>query len=174
MASHFPRFPLLVFTVVMLIFILAAPASRADHVSDFVDDASAKGLAEVKTAQLALEKGKSADIKQFAQQMIEDHSNANAELTALARSENIKVADEATLMDKAKALLLKQQDGKDFDAAYADSQVTAHQQTLELFSDYAKSGNNLKIKAFAENTLPTLQHHLEMAKALKAKHPEPE
>ena len=36
-----------------------------------------------------------------------------------------------------------------------------------LFERYAKSGDNPKLKDWAGKTLPTLQHHLQMAENLK-------
>lgn len=161
-------------TLLALVFCLISPLSFADEASDFVEEASAKGLAEVQTGRLALEKAKSQDVKKFAQRMIEDHSSANQQLAALAKGANIKVADEAALTDKAKAMILKQRDGEDFETAYANNQVAAHEQTIELFSSYIETGKNAALKAFAQQTLPALKHHLEMAKALQAAHPEPE
>ena len=52
--------------------------------ADFVDDASAKGMAEIEGATIALTKASSADVKQFAQKMIDDHEKANKELSAIA------------------------------------------------------------------------------------------
>src|SRR3546814_17492878 len=58
---------------------------------NFVDEASAKGIAEIETAKMALDKGTSEDVKQFAQMMIDDHTKANQEL---ARSEERRVGKE--------------------------------------------------------------------------------
>lgn len=145
----------------------------ADDASDFADDASAKSLAEVQTGRLALEKSRSADVKVFAQKMIDDHTKANQELANVAKNAKVTLSDEAALMDKAKKLILEQRDGEDFDAAYANNQVMAHEKTIDLFEDYLREGKNTYLKAFATETLPKLKHHLEMAKELKAKHPEP-
>ena len=41
---------------------------------------------------------------------------------------------------------------------------------MSLFERYGKGGDNADLKAFASQTLPHIQHHLEMAQALdKAK-----
>lgn len=57
---------------------------------DFVEDASAKGVAEVEAGKLAQEKGTSADVKTFADMMVKDHTEANTKLKALADSKNWK------------------------------------------------------------------------------------
>jgi hypothetical protein len=38
--------------------------------------------------------------------------------------------------------------------------------TVSLFQRYGKGGDNSKLKAWAITTLPTLQHHLDMAEGL--------
>lgn len=75
-------------------------------------------------------------------------------------------------MDKAKAMILKLRDGENFDKAYANNQVVAHEQTIELYRDYVESGENADLKQFAQQTLPKLEEHLTHAKELQAKHGE--
>ena len=45
-------------------------------------------------------------------------------------------------------------------------QVSAHKDAVSLFERYAKGGDNTALKDWAGKTLPTLQHHLEMAQEL--------
>ncbi|WP_426141951.1 DUF4142 domain-containing protein [Pseudomonas sp. DWP3-1-2] len=138
--------------------------------ADFVDEASAKGLAEIQTSQLALEKSQSSDVKKFAQMMIDDHTKANKELAQVASKLNLKVADEAALMEKAKKMILEYRE-ESFDKSYANNQVVAHEQTIELFEEELKSSSaKPELKSFAEQTLPKLKMHLEDAKALQAKY----
>lgn len=132
---------------------------------DFVDEASAKGIAEVEAGKLALQKSTSAAVKTFAQKMIADHTKANTELTAIAKTKKLEVASESEIKNKAKAFILKHRDGESFDEAYANNQVMAHKEAIELF----KKGTNTEdadINAYAKTTLPTLEHHLQMAEEL--------
>jgi putative membrane protein len=144
--------------------------SFASDASDFVDDASAKGIAEIEGGKLALEKGQSADVKKFAQQMIEEHTATNEKLKALATRKKLEVADDAELMSKAKELILKLREGESFDKAYANNQVVAHEQTIELFRKQSAEGEDAELKALATSTLPKLESHLKMAKELSAAH----
>src|SRR5690606_23783133 len=107
----------LLFTGAFLLAAVAAfnvVANDTIETEDFVEEASAKGLAEIETAQIALNKSDSASVKQFAQKMIDDHTAANKELATLARSKNLETADDVELMNKAKALILRQRDGESF------------------------------------------------------------
>ena len=71
-----------------------------------MDDASAKGIAEIESSKLALQKSTSAEVRKFAQVMINDHTAANAELTAIARTKKLKVDDDATMTAKAKEFIV--------------------------------------------------------------------
>lgn len=136
---------------------------------DFVDEVSAKGIAEVENAKLALEKSTSADVKAFAKKMITDHSAANIELAGIASRKKLDVSDDAELSAKAKTLILELRDGESFDEAYANNQVEAHKNVIELFERAAIS-NDADLAAFAKETLPKLHHHLKEAKELAAAH----
>jgi putative membrane protein len=148
-----------------------APADGQVSPRNFVEEASAKGVAEIETAKLALEKGTTDDVKEFAQTMVEDHTAANKELTALAQQKELEVSTEAELINKAKAMILQLRGEKSFDKAYMNNQVMAHQQTIELFQK-ASNAEDAEIAAFAKQTLPKLEHHLKMAEQINAQLPE--
>ena len=137
--------------------------------NDFVDNAAAGGIAEIETSRLALEKSQSADIKAFANMMITDHAKANDELATIAKKNDIEVPDTTTLVKQAKEKILDMRD-ESFDAAYANNQVKAHEDTIELFKKQANTVTDDKIKGatelkgFAQKMLPGLEKHLAMAK----------
>jgi putative membrane protein len=103
--------------------------------------------------------------------MIDDHTKANQELVEIvSQNEDLQLSDNATLMDRAKAMILSLRDGENFDKAYANNQVAAHEKTVELFKKESTSSDNAELKAFATKTLPTLEAHLKMAKELQSKY----
>jgi len=61
---------------------------------------------------------------------------------------------------------LQSESGANFDKTYIDSQVSAHKDTVKLFEKEAKSGKDPELKAFASQTLPTLQEHLQQVQGL--------
>jgi putative membrane protein len=144
--------------------------------NDFVDKAAAGGIAEIETSRLALEKSQSADIKEFASMMITDHGKANDELATIAKKNDIEVPDDTTLVKQAKEKILDMRD-ESFDAAYANNQVKAHEEAIELFEKQAntvtddRTKSATELKGFAQKMLPGLEKHLDMAKKLQAAHP---
>src|SRR5215213_3727500 len=55
----------------------------------FWTEAAEGGMAEVMLGNLALQKAQSAQVKQYAQQMVTDHSSNNEELRSLATTKNV-------------------------------------------------------------------------------------
>ncbi len=51
---------------------------------------------------------------------------------------------------------------------YTQQQLAAHRNTIDLFQQYADQGDNQQLQQFAQQTLPTLQEHLEMVQDLPA------
>lgn len=161
--------PLKHFGLACVLSFSALASAVAAESNSFVENATQGGILEIEAAKLALQKSQSSDVREFATTMQADHTKVNQELTALAKKQNIEVPDEASMIDKAKKLLLEMRD-ESFDKGYAGNQVAAHEQTIELFKKQAESKENPELQAFAKEKLPALEHHLEMAKQLKAKH----
>ncbi|SDO67683.1 protein of unknown function [Paracidovorax cattleyae] len=66
----------------------ASRLTRADK--SFRDDAAHNGHAEVRSSQLALQKARNPKVRAFAQQMVDDHTQANQQLAALAAGKNMR------------------------------------------------------------------------------------
>jgi len=132
----------------------------------FLRHAASDGLAEVQLGQMAAERATSPEVQRFAQRMVADHTKANQELMALAQSKNISISKETDKQHQKTAEAIAKKQGANFDRAYMRQMVTAHEKAVQLFSTAAKEGYNTDIKAFASQTLPTLQEHLQMARQL--------
>jgi putative membrane protein len=139
----------------------------APTTADFVKEAASSDMLEIAAAKIADEKG-NAEEKKFAAQMITDHTKTSSDLKQLVSSGDVKADIPASLDDASQRKLDKLRDAKpaDFAAEYDPMQVSAHEDAVSLFERYAKSGDSLKLKDWAGKTLPALQHHLDMAKAM--------
>jgi putative membrane protein len=129
----------------------------------FVTQASAAGLAEVNLARLALEQSNSADVKKFAQHILDDHTKANQQLNAVADKHRLLPAPSMDAPHQMLMQRLSQLRGEAFDRAFLDAMVKDHKDAISLFEQEAKNGQDKELKEFASKTLPTLKDHLEMA-----------
>lgn len=130
----------------------------------FVKKAAEGGMAQVELGKLAADKASSPDVKQFGQKMVDDHGKANDQLKGLAQSKNITLPTELSAKDKALHDRLSKLSGPAFDRAYMRAMVTGHTKDVNEFRTESKSGADADVKAWASNTLPTLETHLKMAK----------
>lgn len=138
--------------------------------AEFIEDASEKNLAIINAARLALEPDNGmtddADVREFAQQMIEEHERLNRKMTTLAEQEELEVSDSAMLFDKAQRLVLEVREGESFKEAYANNQVADHYALIDLF-ERAAASNHGTVSQFAKEALPKLKEHLELARDLQ-------
>lgn len=84
----------------------------------YVNEAAQAGMAEVEMAKLALEKSNNDNVRQYAQQMIQDHTPANKELMQLAQQKGITPPTDVGSKYQAIIAQLSQLSGADFDLAY--------------------------------------------------------
>ncbi|MBV8392521.1 MAG: DUF4142 domain-containing protein [Alphaproteobacteria bacterium] len=138
---------------------------------DFVTEAASSDMLEIESSKLVAAKNDSKD-KDFADQMIKDHTETTTKIKDLVASGKVKVTLPTAMTSSQQSKLdkLKGLNGDDFRKQYESDQVSAHKDAVSLFQRYGKGGDNADLKAFANDTLPKLQHHLDMAQALdKAK-----
>lgn len=132
----------------------------------FIMAASAAGQTEILASRMADTHTQSANVKAFATTMINDHTQANNQLLALAKKDGYTVSSTPTEGQESALSQLEPLKGADFDKAYAAMMVKDHRGAVALFQSESTSGNNKDIQSFATQTLPVIQHHLAMATSL--------
>ncbi|MDG2529881.1 DUF4142 domain-containing protein [Caulobacter endophyticus] len=144
------------------------PADEA-AAPDFAAKAAASDMFEIEAGKVALKRSTNADVKKFAQAMIDAHTATSQGLKAAIAASGASITLPTALPEDLQGKLddLNKADAKDFDKKYADSQVDAHQAALNLLQRYAQDGDVAAIKTFAAETAPKVQEHLNMAEGLK-------
>jgi len=135
----------------------------------FMNDAAPGGMAEVELGKLAASKAQNAEVKTFAQKMVDDHSKAGEELKALAAQKKVTLPTDVLPTHKEIMNKLSKLSGADFDKEYVKAMVTAHEKDVAAFENVSKTAADADVKAFAAKTLPTLKMHLEMIKGMADK-----
>src|ERR1700744_2592559 len=140
------------------------PDTTAKH---FLIVASIGNLQEVSAGQQAAQKGKRADVREFGQMMVKDHSDAEQKLLQLVRSRGFNLPSAAT--GGIQSDLNLKNAGDDFDRLYVHAMVSGHGNMVQMFQTYAINGKDPAVKAFAQQLLPALREHLTAIKALADK-----
>ncbi|MEA3192397.1 MAG: putative rane protein [Betaproteobacteria bacterium] len=154
-----------------LLAILAAPVhaqSLGKQDAQFLRQMGEADLAEVEAGKLAAQKASSAEVKQFAQHMIEEHSKGMKEGEGLAKAKGQQPPASPDKKHQAAMKKLESMSGDAFDKAYMKEMVQGHQEVLKMLQTAAKSAQDPDIKAAAQKKIPTVQKHLDMAKTTVA------
>ena len=151
-----------------------APSDKGDTVATggdlgFMNAAAAGGMAEVELGKMAVSNAQNAEVKAFAQKMIDDHSKAGAELKQLATQKKVMLPPDVLPTHKEIMGKLSKLSGADFDREYVKAMVADHENDVTAFTSVSKGATDADVKAFATKTLPTLEMHLEMIKSLADK-----
>ncbi|MGE5537084.1 MAG: DUF4142 domain-containing protein [Gemmatimonas sp.] len=140
----------------------AAMPGQKISTSDYVQNQARGDMFEIQAGQVALQKAQNADVKRFAQQMIDDHTQSTQKLQAALKSGNVKVTPPTSLDSRHSEALtqLKNAPAGSFDQAYLQSQVQGHREMLALNQAYSQTGDNSSLKQFSAQVTPVIQQHL--------------
>ena len=120
-------------------------------------------MAEVELGNLGAQRGTNQKVKDFGQQMVTDHTKAGDELNTIASTKGVSVPAGLDSKSQATKQRLSSLSGAAFDRAHMEDMVSDHKDDIAEFQREANNGSDPDLKAFAQKTLPTLQHHLQMA-----------
>jgi putative membrane protein len=150
---------------------------------DFAEKAAHGSMAEVQLGQLASERGQNAEVKQFGQMMVRDHTKASEELKQAVAAHNITLPTE--LDDEHRDLVdkLRNLRGAEFDREYIDAMVDGHEEMQDLLEsrtedarDASPSGAagtedaaNAAVNQWALKAKPTVDQHLKTAQQIQDK-----
>ena len=125
-------------------------------------------LAEVQAGKLAANKASNAEVKRFAQHMVDDHGKHLGEARSLAKSKGMQLPSAPAKKHQDAMKKLEGMSGAAFDRAYMQQMVKDHEEELKLVQETAKKAKDKELKSAAEKAVPVIQKHLEMAKSTAA------
>uniref|UniRef100_UPI00286DDF73 DUF4142 domain-containing protein n=1 Tax=Chamaesiphon sp. VAR_69_metabat_338 TaxID=2964704 RepID=UPI00286DDF73 len=134
----------------------------------FAMKAAQSDMTEIQTSQLALNRSKNPQILKYAQEMIQAHTDSTAKLKPIATRLNLAMPKTLGAENQSLVNQLNSLSGTQFDLAYTSGQARAHARTQAVFQTELQQGKNPQLKAFANEILPVVSMHLQMAKSLTA------
>jgi putative membrane protein len=129
---------------------------------------------DIDAGKLARSKGHSPEVKDFAQQMITDHTGVNKAATDLVHKLNVTPEPSSTSASLQKGgdenlANLKTLSGAAFDKAYIDHEVAYHEAVIDaLDKTLIPSAQNAELKALLVKVRPAFVAHLDHAKKVQA------
>jgi putative membrane protein len=152
----------------------AAPAFaqlKSDQKIDNADAAAMKQLAqdnlnEIDAGKAAAAKAQSPQVKQFAQKMVDDHTQMLNDLKSLAQKKSVSLPDSVALKDKAEMKMMERASGADFDKKYMEQMVKDHQKDAKATQDLIGKAKDADFKAAVQKANAKINEHLQLAQRI--------
>lgn len=127
----------------------------------YLPKAGASDLFEIESSRVALQKTQNADIRRFAQMMIDHHTRTTQATVAAARAAGLTPPPPA-LEPHQQAMMaeLNRATGAAFDSLYVRQQIMGHQGALGVNRTYSMMGDTPQLRATASTAVPIVAAHL--------------
>lgn len=129
---------------------------------------------DINYGKLALSKSHDKQVRDFAQEMVTDHSAVQKSVFDLGAKLHVTPADSDTSASLKKQAAettakLKGLKGKAFDKAYIDNEVAYHTAVIDACKNVLiPNAQNAELKSAVEGAAPMFEGHLENAKKIQA------
>jgi putative membrane protein len=135
----------------------------------FIMSAAEANLAEIDIAKMVDKNSTDPAVKDFANRMVTDHTQANQKLASVAEMSGVKLPTEASATERNQKSELEKLSGAQLNGAYIRDELQGHKETISAFESEIEHGQNQEAKNYAEQTLPTLQDHIRIAEDVAGK-----
>lgn len=123
---------------------------------------------EIRLGELAMQKGRSQDVRNFGRRLRNDHQMADRRVTNLAAREGIRLVNPPmTRHERTVNRRLRYARGHQFDREFMDAMADGHTQTIQDLSQARRDLRDPQVRRLVGNTLPALRHHRKMAREIQ-------
>jgi putative membrane protein len=170
--AHHGCMKTLIAVVGLVAFVLPAQAAErhaqqgklSRDARDFLSEAASANMAEQELGRLAETRAQSDRVKDYGRRMVEDHKKAQDQLDSLVREERVTVPEKVSGEHRKTIDRLSKLEGSAFDRAYMDAMREDHTKDVEKFEHASKTIKDAQVKRYAQETLPVLREHLQLAR----------
>lgn len=135
--------------------------------SKFVAQEVSDGVAGIKFAELAVDKTENPEIKALAESIATDHTKANKDLLALAKTNDLEVNSDISEINEENFEKMEKLSGAEFDKSYLAYVIDGHKDAISKFEKSAKSESNAELKTWTTSMIPGLKAHLARAEKIQ-------
>jgi putative membrane protein len=137
--------------------------------SGVVSQLAIANQSEIQQARAAVKKASAPTVKQFAAQLVKDHKANAKQLQELSTKLGVTVGDTgATESASATMGELAGKSGKEFDQAFLDAQIQAHEQNIDkIRNQLLPASDQPELRDYLQQTASSMEGHLASAKQLK-------
>ena len=145
---------------------MTATSAKADAVSRrFITGAIQGNFAEIALGKLAETKSSNVAVKAYGTMLVTDHSQANDKAMEAARVAGVKAPTGPNAEQRRMYNRMTRLSGNQFDTQFIKHMVADHKKDVRDYQRHA-SVKAAPIAAYAKESVPTLQKHLDQAMEL--------
>ncbi|MCF3107603.1 DUF4142 domain-containing protein [Niabella sp. CC-SYL272] len=134
--------------------------------SNYVITTSYINLGEVDAGNLAIGKSNNPVLRDYGQQLVNDHTQAQAELAETTRNMGYRLPAETDQKHKEMAAMLAQLDGRTFDSTFIYKMLEGHQEALVIQENEISGGRSPALRNYASRILPVIKKHEALADSI--------
>lgn len=132
---------------------------------DAINYAVPKNATEIAWLMAGIKMGTSKELKEHARMMLADHKKMDGEVSALVSKKGWTMPT----IDTANAVNVTETMGKGWDMAWTDKMIAEHTDIVEHFTKAKGDVKDEDFRALITKSIPVVQSHLDMLKAMKDK-----
>jgi putative membrane protein len=158
-----------------------APASAGSNIPNtglILAQMHETNLMEIAIGKIAAQKASSSEVRAYADQLVQDHSNVDRMVVAAAQDSgtNLKNGAEAhqavrheTAREKELERKLKTAQGADFDRLFLKETSADHDKLISKLQQDKQNTSDEELETLIEKVIPVLEQHRELAQILMKK-----
>jgi putative membrane protein len=146
------------------------PPGPALSTPDFIAAAAGTDEFERREGRMAEVQAGDPHVKQFGHMMVNDHTDTTRALRRAIAKAGLPEPPPPPLSPEQRHMMdaLRGVTGEAFDRMYLAQQIQTHETALHVMESYAANGANPVLRTAADNTVPIIEHHLAVARELRA------
>ena len=132
----------------------------------FIREVNSDNQMQIQLAQLARERSKNSQVRQFAEQAITDHNGLQNQWTAMASKNGMTLNQGLGPLHKEKITNLKKVNDKNFDKAYMTTMIQQYSDETSYWQKEGRASQSAQVRQLVNAGLPTLEQNFNEAKRL--------
>ncbi|MGK7389064.1 MAG: DUF4142 domain-containing protein [Candidatus Cyclobacteriaceae bacterium M2_1C_046] len=138
-----------------------------DETHQFLVNTTSSSKLEVQLGQLAADKAQNEEVKDIAQQLVEEHKNANDKLQNVAQQLDFNIPEMMKEEHREKVEELQNVSGNEFDSKYIGMVIDLHNKDIDKFQNMQDKVEVQELKDWIGQTLPKLKDHKQRAEQIQ-------
>jgi putative membrane protein len=144
----------------------ASTAHAVQLDSALIQGVDASNDLELRLGRLAQQKAVNAQVKQFAQRMVNDHQTMQNEWRGVASKYKVPIASTLKPSSQQQVTLMSQLSGAEFDRGFMTAMVDNHQEAVNVLQSRGLNSASTQVRTLVNRGLPIVQEHLRMAQQI--------